>query len=78
MAGITEAPALLVDMKVETQRSDAVKVGKPSVAEEVWRLHVSLAAAVPNRQLVEHAVAPDAPGLGIDWAVDAIAAPRVR
>ena len=78
MAGITEAPAFLVDIEVATKRTDAVKAGKPSAAEEVRRLRVSLAAAAPNGQLVEHAVAPDAPGLGIDWALDAIDAPRVR
>jgi hypothetical protein len=78
MAGNTEAPAFLVDIEVETKRSDVVKVGEPSVAEDVRRLHVSLASAVPNGQLVEHAVAPDAPGLGNDWDLNAITAPRVR
>lgn len=56
----------------------------------LMELHVSLVAAVPNGQYVEHipqlrsvtrseidvrdghAVAPDAPGIGIDWNTDAI------
>jgi L-alanine-DL-glutamate epimerase-like enolase superfamily enzyme len=56
----------------------------------LMELHVSLVAAVPNGQFVEHipqlrsvtrseievrdghAVAPDAPGIGIDWNTDAI------
>ncbi|MER6142448.1 enolase C-terminal domain-like protein [Streptomyces sparsogenes] len=132
MSLITPATALLADIAVETDRTDAVQsfvkqetratttgaitsLALAAVDTALWdlrwatsshfditvrphflmELHISLVAAVPNGAYVEHipqpravtrsqmrlpdgrAVAPDEPGIGIDWDLDALDNRRV-
>jgi L-alanine-DL-glutamate epimerase-like enolase superfamily enzyme len=105
---IATATVALVDVEVETVRTDAVQsfAKQETIVVEVttdegltghflMELHVSLVAAVPNGRYVEHipqlraittqemeivdghALAPEAPGLGIAWNRDAMDDRRV-